>query len=48
MGIEQQQYGIAYNVLTAFVHLPQEVTGQSHPKAARIPGIPGFFGHLLA
>jgi len=37
MGIEQQQHGIAHNVLTALVHLSDEITVQSHSKATAYP-----------
>src|SRR5262245_62092602 len=47
MGIEQQQYGITDNFLTALVYFADEVTGKPYPKAARIPGIPRLFSHLL-
>ena len=48
MGIEEEQNGVTDNRFPTLVHIPDEIAGQPHPKAAGISGIPRVFRHVLA
>jgi hypothetical protein len=48
MGIEEEQDGVTNNRFPTLVHIPDEIAGKPHPKAAGISGMPRVFRHVLA
>jgi hypothetical protein len=48
MGIKEEQDGVTDNRFPTLVHIPDEITGKPHPKAAGISSIPRVFRHVPA